>query len=68
MKVKLDIKDNKAEFVLELLRNFSFVKTEPIPTKKVALVGDLKEAVKEVKLATEGKIRLQSAKDFLEEL
>jgi hypothetical protein len=35
---------------------------------KKAFMADLKEAIEEVKLAKEGKIKLQSAKDFLNEL
>lgn len=39
MKVLLDIKDNKADFVMELLRSFSFVKTETIASPKKAKSG-----------------------------
>lgn len=35
---------------------------------KKAFMYDLKESIEEVKLAREGKIKLQSAKDFLNEL
>ena len=35
---------------------------------KKAFMYDLKDSVEEVKLAKEGKIKLQSAKDFLNEL
>ena len=35
---------------------------------KKAFFADLKESVEEVKLAKEGKVKLQSAKDFLNEL
>lgn len=35
---------------------------------KKAFMYDLKESIEEVKLAKEGKIKLQSAKDFLNEL
>jgi hypothetical protein len=35
MKVMLDIKDSKADFVMELLNNLSFVKASPLsPDKK----------------------------------
>lgn len=33
MKILLDIKDNKASFFMELLKNFNFVRTEPINDK-----------------------------------
>ena len=35
---------------------------------KKTFMMDLKEAIDEVKLAKEGKVKLQSAKDFLNEL
>lgn len=68
MKLLLDIKDNKAEFILELLKNFSFVKTETISPQKARFLKELKGSVEEVKLAKQGKIKLQSARDFLNEL
>jgi len=34
MKVLLDIKDNKADFVMELLENFSFVKAKTLSDEK----------------------------------
>ena len=40
---------------------------EPQPTKEEILYG-LEEALKEVKLHTQGKIELQTAEDFLDEL
>ena len=68
MKVLLDIKDSKADFMIELLKNFSFVKTEPLTPTKAQFLKDLKGSVEEVILAKQGKIKLQSARDFLNEL
>lgn len=68
MQVLLDIKDSKAGFVLELLKNFSFVKTEALTPAKAEFLLELKGAVREVALAKQGKIKLQSAEDFLNEL
>ena len=68
IKLHLDIKDNKAEFILELLKNFSFVETESITPSKAQILKELKGSVNEVALAKEGKIKLQSARDFLNEL
>ena len=68
MKVLLDIKDSKADFVMELLNNLSFAKTETISPKKERFLKELKKSVNEVNLAKQGKIKLQSAKDFLNEL
>jgi len=68
MKIILDIKDNKADFIMELLKSFTFVKVETIAPQKAQFLKELKEAAKEVSLAKQGKIKLQSAKDFLNEL
>lgn len=68
MKILLDIKDNKADFMIELLKNFSFVKAEKLTPSKAEFLKELKGSVDEVKLAKEGKIKLQSARDFLNEL
>ena len=35
MKVLLDVKDNKAKFIMELLTNFSFVKAKQITNEKL---------------------------------
>jgi len=68
MKVLLDIKDNKADFVMELLQNFSFVKTEPISASKARFLKEFKQALNEVNLAEEGKIKLKSAEELIDEL
>ena len=65
MKVLLDIKDNKAAFFMEMLQNFSYVKATTLTDSKAAFLKEFKEAVDEVKLAKEGKIKLQAARDFL---
>ena len=42
MKVTLDIKDNNADFVIELLKNLSFVKVKIlVPSKNKLLKGKL---------------------------
>lgn len=68
MKILLDIKDNKAAFFMEMLQNFSFVKATTLTESKAEFIKEFKEAVDEVKLAKQGKIKLQSARDFLNEL
>jgi predicted transcriptional regulator len=35
MKILLDIQDNKAAFIMELLKNFTFVKTTTLSDSKV---------------------------------
>lgn len=68
MKVLLDIKDNKAEFVMELLNNFSFVKSKPLSPKKAAAIENFTEALQQVSDHKAGKIKLKSAKELLDEL
>ena len=68
MKVLLDINDNKADFMLEVLQQFRFVKAKTITAAKAQFLEELSGAVEEVKLAKKGKIKLQSAKDLLNEL
>jgi hypothetical protein len=68
MKVLLDIKDNKADFVMELLGSLSFVKTEPLSYKKAQFIKEFKTSLEDVVLAKQGKIKLQTADDLLNEL
>lgn len=68
MKVLLDIKDEKAAFVMELLSSLSFVKAEPISPAKAQFFKELKCSVEEVRLAKEGKIKLKTAQQLLDEL
>ena len=68
MKVLLDIKDEKADFVLELLGNLKFVKAKPLTTRKAEVLEGLQEAVEQVNLDKQGKINLKPARQLLDEL
>ena len=69
MQVLVEIPDNKATFGLEVLRNLVFVKkAKPMTIEKISLWEDLKEASKEVQLHKQGKIKLKTAQDLLNEL
>jgi hypothetical protein len=68
MKVLLDIQEQKAAFFMEVLRNFSFVQATPLTDTKAEFLKDLKDSVKEVQLAKEGKLKLQSAREVLDEI
>ena len=72
MRLVLNIRDDKAGFFIELLRNFPFVTTEEVADSEdrteAQVLEDLREALEEVKLAKDGKIQLQSARAFLDEL
>ncbi len=68
MKVLLNIKDNKVDFVMELLNSLSFVTTETISPSKAKFLKELKGSVNEVILAKQGKKKLKSANQLLNEL
>ncbi|MFO0323111.1 MAG: hypothetical protein ACK504_11875 [Bacteroidota bacterium] len=68
MKVLLDIKDAKAEFVMELLKSFSFVKTTTLTPYKADVLEGIKEAVEEMKLVKAGKLKVRNAEDLFYEL
>ena len=68
MKVLLDIQDEKALSLLEVLNGLSYVKTTPISDEKALLLEDLKEAVENLKLVKKGVIKARPAKELLDEL
>lgn len=68
MKVILDIKDEKVPFILELLKNFDYVKAIPLTSSKADVLEGVKEAVDEVKLIRQGKLKGISARELLNEL
>ena len=68
MKVLVDIKDNKASFVMELLDSLPFVKTQTLTSEKALLIEEIKEGVEEMKLIKAGKKTARNAEEFLNEL
>jgi hypothetical protein len=68
MKVLVEVKDNKGEFILELLNNFSFVKAKTISPANAQLLEELKEAIENLNQVKQGKMKARSAKDLLNEL
>ena len=68
MKLILDIKDSKADFIMQLLKSFSFVKAEPLSPYKSKVFKSLKESVREMQLIESGKLKGIDAKDLLNEL
>lgn len=68
MKVLLDIKDNKAEHLLEVLKGLSYVKATQISGEKALLLEELKEAVDNLTLVRQGKLKARPAKELLDEL
>ena len=68
MKVLLDIKDSKATHLLEVLKGLSYVKAKTISDEKALLMEEIKEAVEELKLVRQGKLKGIPSKQLLDEL
>jgi hypothetical protein len=68
MKILLDIPDNKASSLMEVLKSISYVKAKTITDAKALLIEEIKEAVDEMKLIRAGKKKARNAEDFLNEL
>ncbi|HMU05859.1 MAG TPA: hypothetical protein PJ990_19630 [Saprospiraceae bacterium] len=68
MRVLLDIKDNKALHLVEVLKSLPYVKTVTLSDEKAMLMEDIKEAVEELKLIKQGKLEGIPAKQLLNEL
>lgn len=68
MKVILDIKDNKAQHLLDVLKGLSYVKVKPISDEKSLQIEEIKEAVENLALVRKGKLNARTARDLLNEL
>jgi molybdopterin-biosynthesis enzyme MoeA-like protein len=68
MKVLLDIKDDKAAHLLEVLKGLSYVKATTISDEKALLMEEIKEAVENLTMVRQGKLKARPAKDLLNEL
>lgn len=67
-RIVIDIPDNKYNFFMELVNHLGFKKVKQISKEQKHFVDDLQHALEQVKQHQEGKIKLQSARDFLIEL
>jgi penicillin-binding protein-related factor A (putative recombinase) len=68
MRVLLDIKDSKAVYLMEVLKGLSYVKTKTISNEKAILIEEVKEAVDNLNLAKQGKLKLKTARELYNEL
>ena len=70
MKLILAISDNKSLFFMELVRSFDYIRVvkEVNGEAESQLISDLSDAFNDVKLYEQGKKKLKSAKDLLNEL
>ena len=71
MKVILDIKENnRIPFFMEMIKSLDYINVikEVKDERKSKFINDLAEAFNDVKLYEQGKKKLKSAKDLLNEL
>ena len=68
MQFLLDIDDALAPSLMEVIRNLRSAKAVRLTSQDADILQGLKIAVKEVKLAKQGKLKLQSARELLAEL
>jgi hypothetical protein len=66
-RVVLDIPDSKINFFMELVNNLGFKKVQRLTKEQMEFIDDLKHSLDEVEQHMQGKVTLQSAKDFLNE-
>ncbi|MDZ4824407.1 MAG: hypothetical protein SH856_13190 [Flavobacteriales bacterium] len=69
MKILIEIPDKQSTFGMKVLQSLSFVKkARPFSASAAQLWNDLNEAAEEVRLHKQGKIRLKTAQQLLDEL
>lgn len=68
MKVLLDIKEDKVQFMMELLNNLDFVEAVPLTDKKTEQINNIKTSVEELKQIRNGQLKGIPAKELLDEL
>ena len=68
MKLLLDIKDDKAIHLIEVLKSLPYVDVVPYNEEKEQLVDEIKEAVDNLKLVRAGKLTAKPAEELLNEL
>lgn len=72
MRLVLNIQDSKATAFINFIKSLDFIRIETSentqePTKQ-EILNSITKGMKEVQLHQQGKLNLQSAKDFLNEL
>ena len=68
MKLLVDVKDSKVDFVVELLNSLPFTKTKKLSADKAQLLSELNEAIENVNLVKQGKLKAKPLKQLLDEL
>jgi hypothetical protein len=67
-RIVIDIPENKIKFFMELVNNLGFKKVQLISQEQKKFVAELQHSLDQVKQHQEGKIKLQTAKELLDEL
>lgn len=68
MKVLLDIKEERAQFVLGLLRRLPYVKVKPFTPFQFDVLDSTRAALEELELIKEGKLEGRDAEELLNEI
>lgn len=68
MKVLLDIQDSQAMHLMEVLKSLPYVRTQQLTGGKAQLMSEISEAVANLKLVREGKLKVRPVKELLNEL
>ena len=65
MKILLDVRDDKAPYLVKILKGLKYVKTTTISPAKALLLKEMKEAANEINLIKKGKKKARKAENFL---
>jgi len=68
MRVLLEIKDHKAQSLMDVLKGLSYVKTKTLSNYQAEAIEQMKEAIDELHLVKAGKLKARNATDLLNEL
>ena len=69
MKLLLEIKDaQKAQSLLEVLKDLTFVKTTKIVSEKETVISEIKASVRELNEIKKGKLKARPIEDLINEL
>ncbi len=68
MKILIEVKESKAEFLLELLRSLPFVKTTAVQDENEAIRTNVQTAVEQMNQVKSGKLKGRPVQKLLDEL
>jgi hypothetical protein len=68
MKLLLEIKEDKAQFVLGLLRRLPYVRVKPFTPFQFEVLDSTRTALEELQLIKEGKLEARDADELLNEI